>query len=147
MRFIDRTGFTGLLEALAGAGDDLVGPTVKDGAIVLDRIEGSADLPRGVGEIQAPGAYRLTHRNDARVFAWAHGPDSGKRFLFPSREVLARFSREDGRLAADEAKEVKRPLAFVGLRSCDLHAVAVQDRVFLDSDPSYARRREAAFFV
>jgi hypothetical protein len=40
--------------------------------------------------------------------------------------------------------------AFLGARSCDLHAVAIQDRVFIgDSyvEPDYASRRADAFFV
>jgi len=40
--------------------------------------------------------------------------------------------------------------AFIGVRSCDLHAVAIQDRVFLGdgrTDADYASRRDGAFFV
>lgn len=40
--------------------------------------------------------------------------------------------------------------AFIGVRSCDLHAIAVQDRVFLEGgyvDRDYRRRREGAFVV
>ena len=43
-----------------------------------------------------------------------------------------------------------RPLAFVGVRACDLHAIAIQDRVFLGGrfvDRDYAARREGAFVV
>ncbi len=146
MRFLDHQGFERLLATLADDGYELVGPTVRDGAIVLDRIEGADDLPRGVGEEQGPGSYRLTSRGDGRYFAWAHGPDSAKRFLFPARELLARIRREGGAFAVEAAPD-ERPIAFVGLRSCDLHAVAVQDRVFMHADPGYRRRREAAVFV
>ena len=44
----------------------------------------------------------------------------------------------------------RAPLAFFGVRSCDLHAIAIQDRVFLDGryvDRDYAARREGAFVV
>jgi len=37
VRFIDRDGFQDLLEELRARGVELVGPTVRDGAIVLDR--------------------------------------------------------------------------------------------------------------
>jgi hypothetical protein len=40
--------------------------------------------------------------------------------------------------------------AFIGARSCDLHAIAIQDRVFLAGDrvdPIYAARREGVFIV
>jgi ferredoxin len=48
---------------------------------------------------------------------------------------------------AAPAAEDDRPFAFVGLRSCDLHAITIQDRVFMDVDPRYRRRRERALFV
>jgi ferredoxin len=146
VRYLDRTGLADLLRRLSDDGFELIGPTVRDGAIVLDRIEGADDLPAGVGEIQAPGSYRLTRRRDERAFGWAHGPDSGKRFLFPPRERLATIHR-NGSLVVEAPEEEPRPLAFVGLRPCDLHAIAVQDRVFLDADPAYRRRREAAVFI
>jgi hypothetical protein len=40
--------------------------------------------------------------------------------------------------------------AFIGVRSCELHAIAVQDRVFLEGgyvDRDYQRRRDGAFIV
>ncbi len=152
MRFIDRAGFERLLNELRALGFDLIGPTVRDGAIVLDHIGGAADLPQGVREIQDAGRYRLVKQPDHLMFAWAHGPDSGKRFLFPAREDLATITKTNGSLKSRPAAplDTDRPLAFIGLRSCDLHAIAVQDRVFLNgavADPHYARRRRDAFFV
>ncbi|HSD48642.1 MAG TPA: 4Fe-4S dicluster domain-containing protein [Actinomycetota bacterium] len=146
MRFLDRAGFDALLRALSDGGYRLIGPTVRDGAIVLEEIDGAADLPVGVGETQGPGTYRLTRREDDRTFGWAHGPDAGKRFLFPPRERLATI-RRDGTLSAEAAPPQEPPYAFVGLRSCDLHAIAVQDRVFMDLDPAYRDRRERAVFI
>jgi ferredoxin len=40
--------------------------------------------------------------------------------------------------------------AILGVRSCDLHALAIQDRVFLEGhfkDPEYAARREGLFLI
>src|SRR3989304_4062872 len=145
MRYLDRAGFAGLRGSLVDTGAARMGPTVRDGAIVLEEIDGAAELPAGVGEEQSPGVYRLTHRTDGRLFDWAHGPDAAKRFLFPPRELLATVRRNGG--MSVEQPEEERPYAFVGLRSCDLHAIAVQDRVFMDLDPSYRRRRERAVFV
>jgi sulfhydrogenase subunit beta (sulfur reductase) len=146
VRYLDRPAFDGFLRSLVDAGYELIGPTVRDGAIVLDRIDGAVDLPAGIGEEQGPGTYRLTRREDERLFGWAHGPDAGKRYLFPPREVLSSISR-DGEMHADAETGDDSPFAFVGLRSCDLHAIAVQDRVFMDVDPAYRRRREEAVFI
>ena len=37
--------------------------------------------------------------------------------------------------------------AFVGLRSCDLHAIEIQDRVFRIAGPRLRARREESVFV
>lgn len=146
MRFLDHAAFDALLRALSDRGFELIGPTVRDGAVVLGRIDGASDLPSGVAETQGPGTYSLTSRDDDRMFGWAHGPDSAKRFLFPARELLATIHR-NGSISAEATTGEDRPYAFVGLRSCDLHAVAVQDHVFLELDPAYRRRRERAVFI
>ena len=150
MRFIDRPGFERLLRELLARGFELIGPTVRDGAIVMDSIESTADLPEGIRERQGPGNYRLVKEPDHLLFAWAHGPDSAKQLLFPARETLTTAERTNGSLRARAASEDERRFAFIGLRSCDLHAIAIQDRVFLDGpapDQRYARRRRESFFV
>jgi sulfhydrogenase subunit beta (sulfur reductase) len=150
MRFIDRKGFDGLLKELAGRGYELIGPTVRDGAIVFDRIAGTDDLPQGVGAEQGPGTYRLRAGDTRHTFGFAHGPDSAIRFLFPAREVLSQATREDGHLRTESVEPEGHRYAFVGLRSCDLHAIQIQDRVFLGgavTDSRYGQRRRDAFFV
>jgi ferredoxin len=50
----------------------------------------------------------------------------------------------------EEAPVDDAPLAFLGVRSCELHAIATQDRVFLGGryvERDYAARREGAFVV
>ena len=42
---VDRPDLDSLFGVLTGAGYGLVGPTVRDGAIVYDRIESASDLP------------------------------------------------------------------------------------------------------
>jgi ferredoxin len=147
IRYLERDGLGRLLDLLVERGYELIGPTVRDGAIVLDRIDGVDDLPRGVREVQGPGTYRLEREDDDRFFEWAHGPDSAKRYLFPSRELLSTSRRDDGHVEVEAAPLPAAKYAFVGLRSCDLHAIEVQDRVFLIADPAYRTRREQSFFV
>lgn len=148
MRYLDREGFARLLEHVRDQGYELIGPTVRDGAIVLDPIEGVDDLPRGIREVQGPGSYRLEATGDERLFAWAHGPDAAKRYLFPARETVQTAHRDgDGRIEVRPAPLPETRYAFVGLRSCDLHAIEVQDRVFMIADPAYRARREQALFI
>ena len=147
-RFLDAEGFERLLALLVERGHLLVGPTVRDGVIVYDEINGVEDLPRGVREIHGPGAYRIEQAGDDRLFAWAHGPDSAKRFLFPPRDLRQVTDRdEDGRLTIERVPLPEVSYAFVGLRPCDLRAIEIQDRVFLLAGASYRARREDAVVI
>lgn len=127
-----------LLDAITRRGFRLIGPTLRDGAIVYDEISSSADLPAGWTDEQDGGTYRLRRRGDEALFGYNVGPQSWKRHLFPPSSLLS------------PAAEEEAPLAFIGVRSCELHAIAIQDRVFLGGrhqDPVYADRREDAFIV
>jgi sulfhydrogenase subunit beta (sulfur reductase) len=148
VRYLDRHGFSALLGVLVDRGYRLVGPTERDGAIVLDEIDGVDDLPRGVRESHAPGRYRLEHAGDGYLFRWAHGPDAGKRYLFPPRETIQTAARgADGTIRIEQAPLPEVRYAFVGLRACDLAAIEIQDRVFLAADPAYRARREGSFTI
>jgi ferredoxin len=140
-----------LLDVLARRGYRVVAPTVRDGAIVHEEVDGPTTLPAGWTERQDGGTYRLERRDDDARFGFAVGPHSWKQFLFPPRVRLWRARRDEGDgLVIDEEARDERPWAFVGVRSCDLHAIATQDRVFLGGrfvDRDYAGRREGAFIV
>jgi ferredoxin len=152
---IDWDGLDVLFEAIRAAGFDIIGPTVRDGAIVLEELAGVADLPVGVGDAQDGGTYRLRPREDRAAFGYAVGPQSWRRFLSPPRELLWRASRSDGGFRIEEHPDAStssegRRCAFVGVRACDLRAMEVQDRVFASDaypDPRYASRRADALIV
>ena len=148
---VDRGHLDELLDAIAGRGFRLIGPTVRDGAIVYDEISSSADLPAGWTDDQDGGTYRLRRRGDDALFGYNVGPQSWKRHLFPPSSLLSRARSDDGlSVAAADGQAGAAPLAFIGVRSCELHAIAIQDRVFLGgrhADPVYAGRREGAFIV
>jgi sulfhydrogenase subunit beta (sulfur reductase) len=144
-------GLRALFEVLRRRGFRLVGPTVQDGAIVYGELQSSADLPVGWTDEQDGGTYRLKRRDDQALFGYAVGPHSWKKFLFPPATRLWQARRtENGGFAFQEEPEVPPRFAFIGVRSCELHAIAVQDRVFLQGkhvDPTYRVRREQAFIV
>ena len=148
---LGRDSLPALLGALRARGYQLVGPTVRDGAIALDRIDGESDLPIGWTEDQEGGKYRLRKREDLAVFGFTVGPWSWKKFLFPPVTKILDATREAGGAFKVTAAAVDEPkYAFVGVRSCELRAIQVQDRVFLEGpyvDPGYKLRREAAFIV
>ena len=140
-----------LIEALVRKGYAVVGPTVRDGAIVYDQLESVEDLPAGWTDEQAPGHYRLKRREDEALFGYVVGPQSWKKYLHPAEVRLWSAERQGGtfRILNNEAKP-KAPQAFLGVRACELAAIARQDRVLLEDkyhDPVYGARRAGAFLI
>jgi ferredoxin len=138
-----------LVDRLRERGYTVVGPTVRDGAIVLAELRSAEALPYGVGVVTGPGAYRLRERDDRAAFGHAAGPQAWKRYLRPPRSLMWTVDREE--LRVTEPTDGTR-YAFLGVRGCDLRAIAVQDRVLgggdtTSGDTAYARRRAAAFIV
>ena len=143
--------FDALLDALRDEGYRVVGPTVRDGAIVYAELGAASALPAGWTDEQAPGSYRLERREDGALFGYAVGPHSWKQELLPPRVRLWQTRRQqDGGLVMDEEPPDAEPTAFVGVRPCELAAIAIQDRVFLGGrfqDRDYAARRSDVFLV
>ena len=147
---IDRAGLDQLFGTLQRRGYTLIGPMVRDRAIVLDELDSTADLPAGWTDVQEGGSYRLARREDDARFGHNAGPNSWKSFLFPSELRIWKARQSADGLTVTEDGTPPPRYAFIGVRSCDLHAIAVQDRVFLDGgyvDEDYRRRREGAFVV
>jgi ferredoxin len=149
--FLARADFQSLLDALTACDYRVVGPMARDGAIVYDTLVKIDALPQGIEVAQAPGQYRLRPAAHARYFAWAHGPQALKPLVFRARETLWRATRTgDGALRFEETDTPAESLAVIGVRGCDLAALALQDQHFLDGeypDPHYAARRRALFLV
>src|SRR6516225_4223418 len=106
-----------MLEAITRRGFRLIGPTVRDGAIVYDEISSSADLPAGWTDEQDGGTYRLRRRDDDALFGYNVGPQSWKRQLFPPSSLLSRVRGDDGMSFAAADSQDAGPLAFIGVRS------------------------------
>jgi len=143
-RRLERAAFPAFLAALARAGYRVVGPTVRDGAIVYGEIQAVEDLPIGWTERQEAGKYRLERRPDEALFGYVVGPHSWKKYLYPAHEKLWTATRTEGAFEVKAAEPDPTPLAFLGMRACEIAAVGIQDRVFLGavSDPGYKARRE-----
>jgi ferredoxin len=150
LAIVARDDLQSLLDAIAASGYRILGPTVRDGAIVYDEVSDVSDLPVGWTDEQDGGVYRLKRRDDDAVFGYAVGPQSWKRHLHPPT-VRLWSARRDGRgfRAEPEPRDAPR-VAFLGARSCEIHAIAVQDRVLMGGpfvDPVYRARRESVFVV
>jgi ferredoxin len=149
-RVIEPPALEALVAGLRSRGYRVLGPTLRDGAIVYDELESADELPVGWTDVQEPGRYRVQRRDDEARFGYAVGPHSWKGHLLPPRLRLWQARLNGNGLEVEEEPLDETPLAFLGVRSCELHAIGVQDRVFVGGrvqDRDYAARREGVFLV
>ncbi|OZA11160.1 MAG: sulfite reductase subunit A, partial [Hydrogenophilales bacterium 17-62-8] len=108
-------------------------------------------VPRGLQASQAPGRYQLGRDPHNRYFAWANGPQAIKPLAFAPQETLWNVQRDEhGKLAFEAVMPDPPRQAIIGVRACDLAALALQDAHFLRDgrrDAHYAQRRERQFLV
>ncbi|MCB9641251.1 MAG: 4Fe-4S dicluster domain-containing protein [Myxococcales bacterium] len=147
---LDASSLQTLFENLKARGYDLLGPQRKDQAIVYDTLESVEDLPQGWTDEQEAGHYKLKRRDDDAYFGYVVGPRSWKRVFLPPRKRLWTATQKDGQLSLEEEPLPSQPIALIGVRSCEIHAIAIQDRVLLEGphpDPYYAAMRAQSFIV
>jgi ferredoxin len=145
-----RAGLDAIVTALAADGYRVIGPRLRDGVITYADVASGDDLPTGVTVEQSPGRWRTGADGGPSRFAYTPGAASLKEFVLPAHQEVLRVRRTDGSFAATSPAPSERALAFVGVRDCDVRALAVLDRVELDPrhpDPRYAARRAGAFVV
>ena len=145
-----RRAVDGLITALRRHGFTVIGPRRRGAAIGLDEIHAVDDLPVGWTDEQEAATYRVVAGDGRSLFGYAVGPQSPRRYLSPPRRTLWTGERV-GLDFLVKVKDADPPAyAFLGIRACELAAVAVQDRVLRDGrypDPHYAAARQRAFFV
>ena len=147
---IDKPALQSVLERLKQLGYRTIGPQLADGAVVYGELGSVQELPLGVIDQQDGGKYRIERDSRNAYFDYVVGPHSLKGYLFPPRESVLECQRVDGSWQLRTPAYASQPLAVIGPRSCDLHALRIQDRVFLESgyvDPAYQARREELFIV
>jgi len=132
-------------------GYEVIGPTVRDGAIAYERVKAVSDLPAGWTDEQEPGRYRLKKSEDQALFGYSLGAQSWKKHLHAAEVRLWAAEKQNGsfRILNNEPVPAS-PKAFLGVRACELAAIAKQDRVLLGDkyrDPIYAARRENVFVI
>ena len=151
VRVLAGRDFSALLDVLKAKGYSVFGPTARDGAVVLDAVESVADLPRGLADEQSGGHYRLRDEGSAALFAYTTSAQSWKRFLHPPEVRLMRTERRgEGFHITSTSPALDAPMAFLGVRPCELAAMDIQDKVFANgtfTDPIYKARREGAVVI
>jgi ferredoxin len=147
---VDLDAIKQLIPLLEGRGYQVVGPTVRDGAIVYDTLRKLEELPVGWTDEQEAGRYRLKKRDDNALFGYVVGPQSWKKFLHPPEVRLFEVQRDGGNFRVLNNTVPPPRYAFLGVRACEIAAIRVQDRVLIEdrfTDPIYQSRRQGVFVI
>jgi len=144
---IPTSGLGDLIRALGDAGYQIIGPVIRDSAIVLGPITTIDDLPKGWTSLQAPARFSLEPAASEAYFDFASPANSVKTFLRPAERKFVAIEKADGGLRFTPRAGPAPRFAFLGVRACDLASIAIQDRVLNEIDPDYRARRENAVFI
>ena len=139
-----------LLNILQKERYETIGPIINNGAIIYDDLESIFDFPIGWNDVQQPGIYRLKKSDSKTLFGYAVGPHPWKKFLHLPAVLLWQAKRNGAGFKVFSTKDQIPKYAFIGVRPCDLNAIAIHDRVFNNgkySDPLYNSRRKKVFIV
>ncbi|MCA8989723.1 MAG: sulfite reductase subunit A, partial [Planctomycetaceae bacterium] len=150
VRFLPLDRFPEFLQRVLESGYRIVAPTVDQQAIVYAEIQGVEQLPRGWTDEQKPGHYRVLPSGNDHYFDYAVGPHSWKKYLFPPLQMISTALKTETGWTFHNHEPEAEPIAFLGVRACELAAIQVQDRVFLQShyvDPGYQARRSRSLII
>jgi ferredoxin len=128
--FLPRPSLRDLVGLLCGQGYTVIAPTRRDGVITMLPITDAADIAHSAVDEQDGGHYRLHDDPEGKNFRYAVGPDGPKRYFFPPRQKLFTMHVQGERFEMDTVGPEPPKYAFIGVRPCDLAAIAIQDRVF-----------------
>jgi hypothetical protein len=92
---IDDTGVRQLVRTLIDSGYRVVGPTLRDDAIVLAKFTSAGQLPVGWGVDVGPGHYRLHRRDDDAVFGLRRAHSRGNSFCIRLVRMCGRPTAKD----------------------------------------------------
>lgn len=141
---VQQPAIESLINILTQSGYRVIGPRIEQHAIVYDDIQSIEDLPQNWCDTQAPGLYQLSpipNQPNKKLFHYNVGPHSWKKFLFPPNSILSPTNNQ---------APPQKPLAILGARACELAAIAIQDRVFINehyTDSNYQLRRKDLFVI
>jgi len=148
--WIDRAGLDSLIELLCKLGYTVIGPRLQDGAVVLEEGQSTADFPVGWTDEQEGGKYRLKKKKNTTLFCYTVGPQSWKKYLWPPYQYLWKAQRNESGFQVSENHKELRKYALIGVRSCELAALAILDMVLKRGpfqDSHYQQIRENLFVV
>ncbi len=150
MKIIEPASLESLFSVLRKEGYTIVGPTIREDTIVLGELRSANDLPTDWTDEQDNAKYRLKKRGDGALFGYVVGPQSWKKILFTPECRLwsAGIGSSGFRVEPEAVDDVK--YALVGVRSCEIHAMQIQDKILMKgpyASTQYRSRRNNVFVV
>ncbi len=142
--------FQALFDALHVKGYTVIGPLVRDAAVVYDEIGSANELPVGYTDAQAPASYALRRTGSDLFFGYTVSPTGWKRYLYPPSSRLWSIHRSENGVSLRTDDESAPKLALLGMRACEIQSLKLLDRVFAEGefkDRSYIRRRQSAMVI
>lgn len=139
-----------IIDKLNFLGYQTIAPTVSENTIVYDEITKISELPIGFIDEQSGGHYRLKKDSRPTFFSYTVGANSWKKYLHPPKVKLWQIKRAGKKMEIVKEENFSQKFAFIGVRGCELAAISIQDRVFLEDkfvDPIYSSRRKDLFIV
>jgi ferredoxin len=145
--FLPRSALDGLIHGLYGQGYTVLGPRRVDDVVSLEPLESADQLPTGIVDEQDGGQYRVRDGEPGLQFQYVVGPSGPKRYFFPSNLRLFQFHVGGENFVLDGGPPQVPSLAFLGVRPCELAAIAVQDQVFGLNDPRMFRCESEPWYL
>ena len=120
-----------IFEKLKSDGYQTIAPVVKDGVISYEVIDQSSQIPQGFVEEVDAGTYKLQKVGGEARFDYKVGPTSLKRHFHPPKRKLFSVAKspEGYQVLPSDDQRSGAKMAVFGMRSCDLAAMSVFDRV------------------
>jgi sulfhydrogenase subunit beta (sulfur reductase) len=144
--WLPRAELQRLWDCLMAAGWQIHAPQAVNGALVWQAAMTPAVLPQGMVMESAPASCRLIHGEGARSLSLPVAMQGVKPYTFAPAESLWRLERDAGGLRFTATEAPLTPIALLGVRSCDLAALALQRRHFTD-DPWFNRRLASLWII
>ncbi len=147
---LEATELKSFLDILLEKDYQVVAPSIRDKSIEYDAIESFDEIARGWVDHQKPGSYRMVNDEKDRYFGYVVGFSSWKKYLYPAEKKIF-----DAVMNAKEFEVIESGIeppkyAFFGVRSCDLKAIQILDKILLEGpymDPDYKRARDNTLII
>lgn len=148
--YIESSEINNLISTLKDFGYKTIAPKVYENTIIYDEINSIKELPLGYTDSQDKGNYSLIKTDSNTFFNYNVGAYSWKKFLFPPIDIIFKAKKEGNSFKIIEEDKKYESLAFIGVRACELKALNIQDKIFIEGEYinlNYKNRREKIFIV